>query len=49
MTFQEAYKRLEQIYKLLQDEKNIDIDKIFELQKEAKDLYDFCSEKLSKK
>ena len=48
MKFEEAYKRLKEINDMLKDEELIDIDKIVSLQKEAKQLYDFCEKELKK-
>ncbi|NCQ82729.1 exodeoxyribonuclease VII small subunit [bacterium] len=47
MTFEQAYKELEQIYAQLQSPELVDIDRIVQLQQEATRLYDFCKTKLA--
>jgi exonuclease VII small subunit len=45
-TFKESFERLQEISELLDKEEVIDVDTLIEVQKEAKQLYKFCSEKL---
>lgn len=45
--FKEAYERLQKIANYLEDEEIVDVDKLIELQKEAKELYTLCSDKLN--
>lgn len=49
MTFEDAYKRLQEIHTLLQSDRVVDIDTLIALQKEAKDCYELCEEKLRSK
>lgn len=46
--FKDAFIRLREIQQELEDEEIIDVDKLIALQKEAKELYDFCESKIKK-
>lgn len=46
--FKEAFIRLKEIQTELEKEEIIDVDKLIELQKEAKELYEFCESKIKK-
>jgi hypothetical protein len=46
--FKTAFIRLRQIQQDLEREEIIDVDKLIELQKEAKELYEFCDSKIKK-
>lgn len=48
MTFEQAYKRLEEIYQLCMSSQVIDVDKMIALQEEAKTCYDLCQKTLTK-
>lgn len=45
-TFKESFERLKEISELLDKDEVIDVDKLIEVQQEAKELYKFCGEKL---
>jgi exodeoxyribonuclease VII small subunit len=47
-TFKESFERLQEISELLDKDEIIDVDTLIEVQKEAKELYKFCSEKLER-
>ncbi len=46
--FKTAFIRLREIQEELENEEIIDVDKLIELQKEAKELYEFCESKIKK-
>jgi len=46
MTFEQAYKRLQEIHLLLQSDDVVNIDDLLKLQEEAKSCYELCNEKL---
>ncbi len=46
--FKESFVRLREIQEELEKEEIIDVDKLIDLQKEAKELYDFCESKIKK-
>lgn len=48
MDFTTAYQRLQEIAKILQNQDMVDIQKLLDLQKESKELYEFCSAELKK-
>jgi len=48
MNFENAYNRLKEINAILQSGQLLDIQKIIELQKEAKELYEFCNKTIIK-
>lgn len=48
MTFTDAYQRLRDISLLVQKQDSVDIEKLMELQKEAKELHTFCQGELKK-
>ena len=45
-TFKESFERLKEISEILDKDEVIDVDELMKVQKEAKELYTFCSEKL---
>ncbi len=45
-TFKESFERLKEISDLLDRDEVIDVDTLIKIQKEAKELYKFCGEKL---
>lgn len=45
-TFKGSFERLKEISDLLDQDEIIDVDELIKVQKEAKELYAFCSEKL---
>lgn len=45
-TFKESFERLREISEILDKQDIIDVDELIKIQKEAKELYNFCSEKL---
>jgi len=47
MNFETAYLRLKEIHTILTTQEIVDIDKLLVLQKEAKELYEFLTERLS--
>lgn len=48
MDFEKAYKRLKEINQILKSKDIIWVDEIIKLQKESKELYDFCDKELKK-
>jgi len=46
--FKTSFLRLREIQEKLEDEEIIDVDELIELQKEAKELYEFCESKIKK-
>lgn len=46
LTFASAYNRLKDIHKQLSSQDNADIDKLLDMQKEAKELHDFLMQRL---
>ncbi|NDK09465.1 exodeoxyribonuclease VII small subunit [Candidatus Gracilibacteria bacterium] len=45
-TFKDSFERLKEISDLLDKDEVIDVDTLIKVQKEAKELYKFCGEKL---
>ena len=48
LTFEKAFSRLNELSEILQKEEIIDVDKLIEYQNEAKELQEFCREKIKK-
>lgn len=48
LTFEKAFWRLREISEILEREEIIDVDKLIEYQNEAKQLQEFCREKIKK-
>lgn len=48
MKFEDAYKRLEEIYKICMSSEMLDVDKMVGLQEEAKQCFEICQETLLK-
>jgi hypothetical protein len=46
--FKTAFLRLREIQEKLETEEIIDVDELINLQKEAKELYEFCESKIKK-